>query len=90
VFHPGLAGGPFPAFLRLLRGDLDDRAGDRGAQRGRAQPAGAVQDQALGSAGFFGGQKRGGTGDECGLLFGHDAVQERGPRAGELDLQVMG
>ena len=69
ALHPGLPGRLLPPFPGLVRGDLDDGARDRGPQRGRGQPAHAVQDQGLGGAGFIGVEDGGGAGDDGGLLL---------------------
>ena len=57
--HPGELRRGLPPLPRRLRGDLDHRPGERGAQPARGQPPGPVQDLGLHRPGFVIGQVAG-------------------------------
>ena len=78
--HPRVLRRGLPPFLRLLRGGLDDGAGDRGAQPGRGQPGRPVQHLRLGGPGLLVLQQHGGPGDDLRLVPGDRPVFQ--PRLG--------
>ena len=64
------------------------RMHDGGAQAARGQPPGPVQDPGLGLGGLGRVEQAGGGGDDPGLAQAHDAVAQRGLRAGNVGVQV--
>jgi len=90
AFHPGVFRAVLAPLGCLVRGDLDDRALDRGPQPARGQPPGPVQDQRLSGAGLFGGEVGDPVGDDLDLGLTQDPGPERRPGAGQLDGQGDG
>ena len=90
VLHPGILSRGLPALLRLLRGGLDDRAGDRGAQPAGGQPGRPVQHLSLGRSRLVLIEQRGGGGDDPGLAQAQDALAQRGPGPRQVGVQVTG
>ena len=86
--HPGEPRRGLPALPRLVRGDFDHRAGDRGAQPGRGQPGGPVQHLGLGGAGLVLIEQRGGRGDDLGLVPASVPSSSAACGAGQPGVQV--
>jgi hypothetical protein len=79
-----------PALLRLLGGDFDDGAGDRGAQPARGQPRRPVQHLRLGGAGFVLIQQAGGSGDDLAPYPRIVPSRQRRVGAGQVRVQAPG